>query len=236
MAPKGSRSGGLVGAGLATAAMMTVVGGFIDAYTYLSHGVFARAQTGNVIFLAVGVVQDRPFARFLWPILAYAVGVLLAHALRLASSARTRWALAAAIGAQVLVLVVIGTLPTSTAMEAVVLPLSAIGGLQLALFRSAGGITFVSIATTGNLMRFIEAATAAFRRRSREQVRVMAFTALIVAAFAAGAFAGAGTTRVVGHSGIWGAALLQLVVLALFLWDSDPARTPPGAAVSAHQP
>ncbi|MGH7920517.1 MAG: hypothetical protein ACREQM_11310 [Candidatus Dormibacteraceae bacterium] len=38
------------------------------------------------------------------------------------------------------------------------------------------------------------------------------------------AVAGAGVTRLLGHAGIWGAGLLQVVALALLLRDSAPAR------------
>ena len=35
-------------------AMLAVVGGFLDAYTYLARGqVFANAQTGNIVLLGV---------------------------------------------------------------------------------------------------------------------------------------------------------------------------------------
>ena len=35
-------------------ALLTVVGGFLDTYTYLSRGgVFANAQTGNIVLLAL---------------------------------------------------------------------------------------------------------------------------------------------------------------------------------------
>ena len=34
--------------------LLALVGGYLDAYAYLAHGkVFANAQTGNVVFLAV---------------------------------------------------------------------------------------------------------------------------------------------------------------------------------------
>ena len=39
---------------LRIACLFAVVGGYLDAYSYLAHGhVFANAQTGNVVFLAV---------------------------------------------------------------------------------------------------------------------------------------------------------------------------------------
>lgn len=67
------------------ALLLTAAGGFLDAYTYISRGgVFANAQTGNVILMAIDL-SERHFhaARaHLWPILAFIVGVAFAHLLK----------------------------------------------------------------------------------------------------------------------------------------------------------
>ena len=63
--------------GLISAVLMTVVGGYVDAFLYLRHQVFGFAQTGNVVFLAVGLVKGDEWAKFAWPLLAYLAGCLL---------------------------------------------------------------------------------------------------------------------------------------------------------------
>ena len=41
-------------------ACLTFVGGFLDAYTYiLRGGVFANAQTGNLVLFGVNITQGR---------------------------------------------------------------------------------------------------------------------------------------------------------------------------------
>ena len=61
-------------------AILAVVGGFLDAYSYLLRGhVFANAQTGNIVLLGVNL-QKMDFQRavyYLIPILAFAFGVVL---------------------------------------------------------------------------------------------------------------------------------------------------------------
>ena len=56
------------------AALPTVANGFVDAYTFLAHGgVFANAQTANVVLFGVGLARRdvvNPLAH-LWPILAF---------------------------------------------------------------------------------------------------------------------------------------------------------------------
>ena len=60
-------------------AMLAVAGGFLDAYTYLCRGqVFANAQTGNMVLLAIRLAEGSWAQAFhyLMPILAFALGIL----------------------------------------------------------------------------------------------------------------------------------------------------------------
>ena len=61
-------------------AILAIVGGFLDAYSYLMRGhVFANAQTGNIVLFGV-YLEKRNFTQaiyYLVPILAFAVGVIL---------------------------------------------------------------------------------------------------------------------------------------------------------------
>ena len=62
-------------------AMLAVAGGFLDAYTYLVRGgVFANAQTGNIVLLGVRMIQGQwaLALHYLIPILAFAGGVVVA--------------------------------------------------------------------------------------------------------------------------------------------------------------
>ncbi len=35
-----------------------MVGGFLDAYAFLAHGVFANAQTGNITLMAINIAES----------------------------------------------------------------------------------------------------------------------------------------------------------------------------------
>ena len=63
-------------------ALLAVIGGFLDAYTYLTRGrVFANAQTGNLVLLAMNLAggQFQKAQYYLIPILAFIAGVLIAE-------------------------------------------------------------------------------------------------------------------------------------------------------------
>src|ERR1700746_2262793 len=52
--PDGRRHSRASGGTVRLAALLTIAGGFLDAFTYIAHGGgFANAQTGNVVLLGV---------------------------------------------------------------------------------------------------------------------------------------------------------------------------------------
>lgn len=65
-------------------AMLAAVGGFMDAYTYIARGgVFANAQTGNLVLLGVRAFEgDIRALHYLVPVLAFVLGVLITEVIR----------------------------------------------------------------------------------------------------------------------------------------------------------
>jgi uncharacterized membrane protein YoaK (UPF0700 family) len=219
------------GVSIVSAVLMTSVGGYIDAFLYLRHHVFGFAQTGNVIFLAVALVQRGDWVMFVWPLLAYLAGLIVAQLLRTRAPTLPARVLGAAMGIQLLVLVALAFLPRDAAAALFVVPLSFVGGVRLELFRSAGGISFVSIATTGNLMRWMEAiADLARDGRSPAGLRAVAHTGIVVLGFLAGALCGAAATKAFGPA-LWGAVILEGASLIVFIAHSH-RRPPMGVAVA----
>ena len=69
----------------AAAALLALSGGLLDAYTYLCRGgVFANAQTGNMVLLAIRAAEGKwqEAGRYLIPILAFAAGVMVAETVK----------------------------------------------------------------------------------------------------------------------------------------------------------
>ena len=67
------------------AALLAIVGGFLDAYSYLLRGgVFANAQTGNIALLGVYIQRRNGsmIIHYLVPILAFAAGVVLVEIMK----------------------------------------------------------------------------------------------------------------------------------------------------------
>ena len=205
------------------AVLLTVANSFLDACTYLvCGGVFANLQTGNVILFAIHLSERHwgdSLSR-LWPMVAFVAGVALSSHIKSGRIDKVvpqplRWMMAS----QAAVLAGFGFLPVTLPHSLVVVPISFLGGIQIGLFRSIGDLVYMPLATTGNLMRVVEAGYDFFVEKNNSSRRVFMVYAGVIAAFAAGAIAGAFTTRAWGLHAIWVPAGLLGVTLALLVID-----------------
>ena len=67
---------------LSVGLLLALTGGLLDAYSYLNRGeVFATAETGNIVLLGIHLAQQQwgQALRYVFPILAFAAGVLVAE-------------------------------------------------------------------------------------------------------------------------------------------------------------
>ena len=65
--------------------VLAVAGGFMDAYSYMCRdGVFANAQTGNMLLLGIHLSQKEwgVAAHYFFPVMAFAIGIALAEVIR----------------------------------------------------------------------------------------------------------------------------------------------------------
>jgi uncharacterized membrane protein YoaK (UPF0700 family) len=205
------------------AVLVTVANSFLDAYTYLVRGgVFANLQTGNVIFFAIHLSERHwgdSLSR-LWPMFAFIAGVVLSSHIKSGRVDKVvaqplRWTMAT----QAAVLAGFGFLPATLSHSLVVVPISFLGGVQIGLFRSIGDLAYMPLATTGNLMRVVEAGYDFFVDKNSSSRRAFMVYARVIGAFAVGAIAGAFTTRAWGLHAIWVPAGLLAVTLILFVID-----------------
>jgi uncharacterized membrane protein YoaK (UPF0700 family) len=205
------------------AALLTLTNGFLDAHTYIARGhVFANVQTANVIFSAIHV-SERQFSAalaHLWPLLAFIAGMLLASHIKSGRMEQMlphslRWTL----GVQAFVLAIIGFVPASVDHNFVTVPISFLAAVQIGLFRNVGDLAYLPVATTGNLMRFMESAYDGLVEKRAEARRPLVVYGTLILAFAGGALAGALATDAWGVRAIWLAAGFLAVTLCLFVID-----------------
>ena len=117
-------------------------------------------------------------------------------------------------------LVAVGFVPAHVPNAAVTVPIAFVAAMQMGLFRTVGTLSYMAIATTGNLMRFTEAGYAGLVDGDREARRSVGVYAALVASFAAGAVLGSVCTRAVGGPAAWiPAGLLGVAVVLFYLGE-----------------
>jgi uncharacterized membrane protein YoaK (UPF0700 family) len=65
---------------LLVAMLLALAGGYLEAYTWIVHGVFANAQTANLVFLWIHAMAGewgRAF-HYVLPLMAFVLGVVTA--------------------------------------------------------------------------------------------------------------------------------------------------------------
>ncbi|WP_068279839.1 YoaK family protein [Aldersonia kunmingensis] len=210
------------------AVLLTLCGGFMDAYTYIARGgVFANAQTGNVVLLGVDLSESKWHAasQHLWPILAFIAGVAFAAYIKSERAHRwdenpVRWA----IWLQAIVLFIVGFVPDSVPNAFATIPIAFVAAMQIGLFRQVGDLAYLAIVTSGNLMRLTEAGYAALVDHDDEQWFAVRVYGAIVTTFAIGAVGGAVATSAWHERAAWIPAGLLGATLVLIFVDNRVRR------------
>ena len=206
--------------------VLAVAGGFLDAFTFVAHGgVFANAQTGNVVLLGVAAAHGdvAGAVRHIPPLIAFVLGVAAAETLthpRIAPLVRRPVRVVLVI--EIAVLLAVGAIPTPIASTVVVLAVAFVAALQNATFGTVRDWSVNTTMTTGNLRTAARATYRAVFRHDADAASQARTFGLVVLSFLIGAGVGALVAELVGNMAAWGAALLIVTGLALFFLDERP--------------
>ena len=187
------------GMAIVTAVLLMFASGAMDAFTFVGHGgVFANAQTGNVVLAGIAIVSGhwQSAGSKVLPISAFLVGTVV---VRLIQRFSPRWGWspkAACLLAEVLVLSPLALVGHLLADVWVALVVAFAAALQFTSFTVAGTWNYTSIAATGNLRRLADALIAILASPTDRDAhqRALLFS-LICLAFFFGAAVGALATR-----------------------------------------
>ncbi|MGU7770538.1 YoaK family protein [Burkholderia sp. MR1-5-21] len=142
---------------LNVAVLLSLSGGFLDAFTYIGHGrVFANSMTGNIVLLAVNLAAGdwQQATRHISPIVGFACGILAAHLLQLMTP---RWVRHPAIASLVFEIMFLGMASLTGLPEFWLIPgISFVATLQTMFFTHSGNVSYTSVMTTSNLRRCIQ--------------------------------------------------------------------------------
>ena len=202
--------------------LLAVSGGLMDAYSYLQRGgVFANAQTGNIVLFSINLTTGSFAAavRYIFPVAAFAVGIALASILRFRykNLPRVHWRQIVVL-VEAILLFCVAFVPQSLNFLANGL-ISLACGAQVESFRKIGS-SGMGIATTmciGNLRSGIHAMCEyrITRDKSAFEKGLSAFA--IIAGFALGAICGNFLIGFWGEKAIFASSLAMLVAFGAML-------------------
>ena len=179
---------------ITAAVLLTLSGGFLDAFTYVAHHhVFANAMTGNIVLLAVSAAAGNwgQAAHHLPPLVAFVAAVFVIHLFDLKPvAARINRPVLFCLLMEIAFLSVAALihLPDSWLIPGITFTAT----LQTLSFSRLEGLTYSSVVTTGNLRqaakRFFEGLLPL--RRDQHAYREAFLLGLISLSFCVGAFIG----------------------------------------------
>ena len=205
-----------VGLGLALA------GGFLDTYTYFTRGgVFANAQTGNMVLLSIAAARGElaRAGQYLIPILAFTLGVLATEGLRARRPGGAWRRTVLLIEAAILGLV--GLLPEQVPNLMVNTTISFLCSMQVNSFRQLEGLPYATTMCTGNLRSCSSHLWWRIFAGEREAGARAARYLLVMLAFCAGAAAGVPCTARLGGRSVW---LCGGVLVLVWLMLREPEK------------
>ncbi|HEY3360732.1 MAG TPA: YoaK family protein [Methanosarcina sp.] len=204
--------------------LLAIVGGFLDAYTFVGRGgVFANAQTGNVVLMGIEAATGKWGQALLHavPILAFMIGVIVAEmikkpSMRLFISDSER----AVLILETVVLFIVGFIPYTSPNIIVTVAVSFVSSVQVSSFRKLVGCAYNTTMITGNLRSATQYAYIAFTKKDNESAMQAIRYFTINFSFLAGAILGGLLTSFIGVKAVWIAVIVLICSIILFNSES----------------
>ena len=204
-----------------TGSILAVVGGFLDAYSYICRGkVFANAQTGNIVLFGVKL-SEKDFSgafHYLIPIIAFVAGIIIANAIKISCKEQRmiHWR-QIIVGLELAMLFVVANIPEGNLNEIANIIVSFVCALQVESFKKVNGYAYASTMCTGNLRSATENVFNYFRTKDVKILKASFQYYGIILFFIIGAAIGAIVTGMISVKAAYVAAIgLAVVVLMMF--------------------
>lgn len=207
-----------------TAAFIILSGGFQDAYTYCGRGgVFANAQTGNIVLMSSNFFSGRFAAgiKYLVPIAAFLLGTAVAECVH------RKWKYYRALhwrqivlACEMAMLFAVGFLPQEANALANAL-VSFVCALQVQAFHKVRGHVYASTMCIGNMRSGMDSLCSWVLNRNPAALKKSFYYWGIILLFALGAGLGSLTLDLCGAKAIWLSCLLLAVSFCLMFLKED---------------
>lgn len=205
-------------------AVLSFSGGLQDAYTYnIRGGVFANAQTGNVVLMSQNLMQGNfdSAVKYLLPLIAFTIGIFASERIetRFKSIKRVHWR-QIIVMIEIVTLVIVGFMFKEFNMAANMM-VSFSCALQVQSFRKINGHGYASTMCIGNLRSGTESLSKYIRTKDKSTLfRALHYFGVILI-FAFGAGVGGVLSQYIGIRTIWVSVILLAAALVIMIRDDD---------------
>ena len=210
-----------------TISFLSLSGGLQDAYTYIERaGVFANAQTGNIVLLSANILEGNrgKILHYLIPLIFFSLGVMAAEMIRthFREDGRLSWQQAVLV-CEICLLFTVGLLPSGITVLANAI-VSFACAMQVQTFRKIEGCSFSSTMCIGDLRSGVEALYSWHSTKNREALRKAVRYFGVILFFAAGAGIGAFGVPYLGVHTIWASCALLTICFILMFFRRDTGK------------
>lgn len=200
--------------------ILTLSGGYMDAYTYIYRsGTFANAQTGNMILFGINLCEGSWLTslRYLCPVFFFVTGIFLAELLRLHlnKAMRVHWR-QIVIFLEIITLFVVGFISRDFNLLANSM-VSCACGMQVQSFRKIRGNNLATTMCIGNIRAATDLLCNYWHTKDKSLLKSSLLYYEIILFFIVGAVFGNFGTKVFGQQAILFCPLLLLVVFILMM-------------------
>lgn len=187
--------------------LLTLVGGFLDAYTYFERGgVFANAQTGNIVKLGIALANGArdKYLSYLIPICSFAAGLMVSLVIKEVLERREmRLVRRTVLAAEIVGLIIVGFVPLGEEWDRLANSIvSFVAAMQYETFTTFRGEAIVTTMSTGNLRKMVDSLFDGIIHHDATKLRRAGLYLGIIATFTAGAFLGTRACDAMGRAAV----------------------------------
>lgn len=173
--------------------VLTMAGGFMDAYSYLCRDhVFANAQTGNILLLGIYLFEHNwnMAIRYFFPILAFVSGIILSNIIKFKQNENLffHWRQVCVL-CEAIILIIVCFIPQSLNLLANSLT-SLVCGIQVESFGIIHGNAIATTMCIGNLRSATRNMCEYFHTKNKETIQKAILYYGIILSFILGAILG----------------------------------------------
>ena len=179
--------------------LLTAVGGFFDAYTFVNcDGIFANAQTGNLIFVGIDLIEGNfsEVIHYSIPILSFVIGVLVSKFIETKYKELSIFKhIYMLLLTQIAALIIISIKHEYFGVDIRPIVISFICAIQFDGFRKVNNLVFASVFCTGNLRSMSEHLYKYFVLKKKESKIPFLIYLSVITVFLSGVLLGAAMSK-----------------------------------------